>query len=82
LTKAIFSPNLVTEMYQLASIMVPGGADRLLKGKPRQDGRIRKYLPFILQELPGGQDSIYSAPVIPDQGRPQTDEPGTVGLAK
>jgi predicted chitinase len=51
LTKAIFSPNLANEMYQLSSIMVPGGADRLLKGKPRQDGRIRKYLPFILQEL-------------------------------
>jgi hypothetical protein len=51
LTKAILSPNLTGEMYQLASKMVPGGADRLLKGKPRQDGHIRKYLPFILKEL-------------------------------
>ena len=51
LTKAIFSPSLTNEMYQLASIMVPGGADRLRKGKPRQDGHIRKYLSFILKEL-------------------------------
>jgi len=55
LTQAIFSPSLTNEMYQLASIMVPGGADpradKLQKGKPRQDGRIRKYLSFILKEL-------------------------------
>jgi hypothetical protein len=38
---------------------------------------------FILQELPQVQDSIYSAPVIPDQGRPQSDDEGRkVGLAK
>lgn len=45
-------------------------------------GASRLPASFILQELPGGQDSIYSAPVISDQGRPQTDEPGSVGLAK
>jgi hypothetical protein len=37
---------------------------------------------FILQELPTAQDSIYSAPVIPDQGRPQSDGEQKVGLAK
>jgi hypothetical protein len=38
---------------------------------------------FIMQELPGVQDAIENAPVIPDQGRPQTDgEPGRVGMAK
>jgi hypothetical protein len=40
---------------------------------------------FILQELPQVQDSIYSAPVIPDQGRPQTDDEAAgrrVGMAK
>jgi hypothetical protein len=42
---------------------------------------------FILQELPQVQDSIYSAPVIPDQGRPQggptADENSRrVGMAK
>ena len=37
---------------------------------------------FILEELPQAQDSIYSAPVIGDQGRPQADEPGRVGMAK
>jgi hypothetical protein len=44
---------------------------------------------FILQDLPQVQDSIYNAPVIPDQGRPQSDTGGhvdgegqSVGLAK
>lgn len=37
---------------------------------------------LILQELPQVQDSIYSAPVIPDQGRPQTDERQKVGRAE
>ena len=43
---------------------------------------------FILQELPQVQDSIYSAPVIPDQGRPQADtgqggqDAEKVGIAK
>jgi hypothetical protein len=38
---------------------------------------------LILQDLPQVQDSIYSAPVIPDQGRPQTDEDRQkVGMAK
>ena len=39
---------------------------------------------FILQELPQVQDSIYSAPVIPDQGRPQSNdtEPRKVGMAR
>jgi hypothetical protein len=37
---------------------------------------------FILQDLPRAQNSIYNAPVIPDQGRPQTAPPEKVGLAK
>ena len=44
-----------------------------------------KKLPasFILEELPQAQDSIYSAPVIGEQGRPQSDEPAReVGMAK
>ena len=36
---------------------------------------------FILQELPGANEGIEGAPVIPDQGRPQTDD-GRVGMAK
>jgi hypothetical protein len=37
---------------------------------------------FVLQELPGAQDSIYAAPVIPDSSRPQADDPGNVGMIK
>jgi hypothetical protein len=37
---------------------------------------------FVLQDLPRAHDSIYSAPIIPDQGRPQADEPGKVGMAR
>jgi len=37
---------------------------------------------FILQELPRVQDQILDAPPIPEQGRPQKDEGGRVGLAK
>ena len=39
---------------------------------------------FILQDLPQVTDSIYSAPVIPDKGRPQGDEESgrRVGMAK
>jgi len=38
---------------------------------------------FMLQALPQVQDSIYGAPAIPDQARPQGDETGKqVGLAK
>jgi hypothetical protein len=36
---------------------------------------------FILQETPAATDAIDNAPVIPDQGRPQTDE-GRVGMAR
>jgi len=36
---------------------------------------------FVLQDLPEVEDSIYSAPALPD-ARPQADEPGKVGLAK
>ena len=43
-------------------------------------GGSTKPASFILQELPGAQNPIYNAPVIPDQGRPQADEPGRVGL--
>ncbi|MEO6434937.1 MAG: flagellar basal body P-ring protein FlgI [Tepidisphaeraceae bacterium] len=47
-------------------------------------GGTRVPASFIMQELPQVQDSIYNAPVIGDQGRPQTDggEPGRVGMAK
>jgi hypothetical protein len=45
-------------------------------------GQSRTPASFMLQELPAAQDTIYSAPVIGDQGRPQVDEPGRVGLAK
>ena len=37
---------------------------------------------FVLQELPASQETIYNAPVIADHGRPQSDEPKKVGLAK
>jgi predicted chitinase len=49
--------QLTTEMYQLASKMVPGGADRLVrnpidkKKKMRVPGNIRTYLPLILRAL-------------------------------
>jgi hypothetical protein len=33
---------------------------------------------FMLQEIPDVRDSIYSAPVIPDQTRPQGDQPKSV----
>ena len=36
----------------------------------------------ITVRLPQAQDSIYSAPVIPDQARPQNDDERKVGLAK
>jgi predicted chitinase len=42
--------RLTDEMYQLATIMVPGGADRTKKHK-KQPGNIRTYLPDILQAL-------------------------------
>ncbi len=45
-------------------------------------GGVTKPAEFMLQELPGTQDTIYNAPVITDQGRPQADEPGKVGLAR
>ncbi len=45
-------------------------------------GGVRMPASLMLQELPGAADSIYNAPVIGDQGRPQTDEPGKVGMAK
>lgn len=46
-------------------------------------GGIKRPASFVLQELPQAADSIYTAPVIPDQGRPQTDgDAGRVGLAK
>ena len=37
---------------------------------------------FVLQELPVTENSIYSAPVIRDQSRPQSDTPGNVGMAR
>jgi flagellar basal body P-ring protein FlgI len=36
---------------------------------------------FMLQELPNVEDQIFGAPAIPD-ARPQSDEPGKVGMAK
>jgi hypothetical protein len=44
-------------------------------------GETRVPASFILQELPGATDAVENAPVIPDQGRPQTDD-GRVGMAK
>ena len=46
-------------------------------------GGVRMPASLMLQELPGTNDAINNAPVIGDQGRPQTDsEPGKVGMAK
>ena len=42
--------RLSGEMYQLASLMVPGGVDLLVDGK-KQPGNIRTYLPDILTGL-------------------------------
>jgi hypothetical protein len=36
---------------------------------------------FVLQALPGAEDQIFDAPTIPG-ARPQSDEPGKVGMAK
>ena len=36
---------------------------------------------FVLQEMPLVEDSIFSAPALPD-ARPQSDEPGKVGMAQ
>jgi hypothetical protein len=57
--------NLVAQQ-QLTAVVAGGG---------------RVPASFILQELPGTADDIDNAPVIPDQGRPQTDD-GRVGMAR
>ena len=60
--------NNLTDQQQVSAVANGGG---------------KQPASFILQELPQAADSIYAAPVIPDQGRPQgEDEPGKVGMAK
>jgi hypothetical protein len=36
---------------------------------------------FMLQDIPGIENTIYGAPVIPDQTRPQSDNPTQLGAA-
>ena len=65
--------SILTEKQQLSAVAAAGGTSSGSKVPAS----------FILQELPQAADSIYAAPVIGDQGRPQSDEePGRVGLAK
>ena len=45
-----FSPRLSSDMYGLAAVMVPGGADKRTK-HGAVDGSVRKYLPEILLAL-------------------------------
>jgi flagellar basal body P-ring protein FlgI len=37
-------------------------------------------VPFMLQDIQGFENTIYSAPVIPDQTRPQSENPTQVGV--
>jgi hypothetical protein len=59
---------------EILSILSNMTASRQLTALSRDGTRVPAL--FILQELPQAQDSIYSAPVIPDQGRPQKDDRG------
>ena len=72
--------SILSSMTANRQVVAPAGADPAASVAA---GSSKLPASFIMQELPGVQDAIENAPVIPDQGRPQTDGgTGSVGMAR